>query len=411
MTRPASSRDDDAFFDEAPCGFITATPDGVIRRVNRTVTTMSGFSAADLVGHRTFASLLSVSGQIYVETHLSPLLLNDGTVRAVALELVHADGHRIPVLVSATLARIADEPVALRIAVLDATERRAYEQELLAARLRAEEFEARARTLVRTLQQTLIPPITPAIEGLELEAVYRPAGSGDEVGGDFYDVFQIGIDDWIIAVGDVEGTGMHAATMTALARYTIPPLPSPPHTRQPSCARSTTCYVTMMPRHAGAPSSPCGSLETSPDGQRPPATQVIPGLHADAARSLSWANLERSSARSKSHCCARARASSSTVTTSCCTPTASPTLDQPMDSSVKPVSTRPCGGTEAPRTVSLRLVGRGHHLPSRCHGRRHRHRRRPHSVGGRSDSAGRGQRGRHRRCRRTRRTRGPPKRN
>jgi phosphoserine phosphatase RsbU/P len=221
MTGSSVLDDGDAFFDEAPCGYVLATPDGVIRRVNQTLETMIGLNAAELIGRRTFASLLSVSGRIYAETHLSPMLLTDGTVRAVALELVHADGHRVPVLVSATLAREGDEPAALRIAVLDATERRAYEQELLAARLRAEESEARARTLVRTLQQTLLPPSTPTIDGLELAAVYRPAGTGEEVGGDFYDVFQVGDDDWIALVGDVTGKGIDAAMVTALARYTM----------------------------------------------------------------------------------------------------------------------------------------------------------------------------------------------
>ena len=98
----------DAFFDEAPCGYIAASADGVIRRVNHTLETMTGVRADELVGRRTFASLLSVGGRIYVETHLAPLLLNDGAVRGVALELVHADGHRVPVLVSATLAHRGD---------------------------------------------------------------------------------------------------------------------------------------------------------------------------------------------------------------------------------------------------------------------------------------------------------------
>ena len=52
-------------------------------------------------------------------------------------------------------------------------------------------------------------------------AAYRPAGTGDEVGGDFYDVFQIGPGDWVVAVGDVRGKGVDAAAVTALARYTI----------------------------------------------------------------------------------------------------------------------------------------------------------------------------------------------
>ena len=41
------------------------------------------------------------------------------------------------------------------------------------------------------------------------------------MGGDFYDVFEIGTGDWVVAVGDVCGKGVEAAAVTALARYTI----------------------------------------------------------------------------------------------------------------------------------------------------------------------------------------------
>jgi sigma-B regulation protein RsbU (phosphoserine phosphatase) len=56
---------------------------------------------------------------------------------------------------------------------------------------------------------------------LDVAAVYRPAGDGSEVGGDFYDIFQIGVGDWVIAIGDVQGKGTDAAVITALARHTI----------------------------------------------------------------------------------------------------------------------------------------------------------------------------------------------
>ena len=105
--------------------------------------------------------------------------------------------------------------------MFDATDRREYEQGLLRAKRRAEESEARATTLARTLQQSLIPPTPPTIVGLDIAAIYRPAGTGGEVGGDFYDVFQIADDDWVLAIGDVCGKGADAAVVTALARYTL----------------------------------------------------------------------------------------------------------------------------------------------------------------------------------------------
>jgi serine phosphatase RsbU (regulator of sigma subunit) len=41
------------------------------------------------------------------------------------------------------------------------------------------------------------------------------------VGGDFYDIFEIGPDQWGIALGDVCGKGADAAALTALTRYTV----------------------------------------------------------------------------------------------------------------------------------------------------------------------------------------------
>ena len=78
-----------------------------------------------------------------------------------------------------------------------------------------------AATIAGTLQASLLPPALPELPGAELAAVYRPAGRGLEVGGDFYDVFSVSEDQWYLVVGDVCGKGAEAAAVTALARYTI----------------------------------------------------------------------------------------------------------------------------------------------------------------------------------------------
>jgi serine phosphatase RsbU (regulator of sigma subunit)/anti-sigma regulatory factor (Ser/Thr protein kinase) len=81
-------------------------------------------------------------------------------------------------------------------------------------------YQERTRT-AQTLQRALLPPHLPQIAGLELAAGYRAAGEGNEVGGDFYDVFQQGDGSWVLVVGDVCGKGPQAAAVTALARYTL----------------------------------------------------------------------------------------------------------------------------------------------------------------------------------------------
>ena len=77
------------------------------------------------------------------------------------------------------------------------------------------------RHIARTLQASLLPPELPSIGGVEVAAVYKAAGEGTEVGGDFYDVFETSRDEWAVVMGDVCGKGPEAAAVTGLARYTI----------------------------------------------------------------------------------------------------------------------------------------------------------------------------------------------
>jgi integral membrane sensor domain MASE1 len=72
-----------------------------------------------------------------------------------------------------------------------------------------------------TLQESLLPPALPSLPAVEAAAYFRPAGRGQLVGGDFYDVFQVDERTWAVAVGDVCGKGAPAAALTALARYTL----------------------------------------------------------------------------------------------------------------------------------------------------------------------------------------------
>ena len=48
---------------------------------------------------RRFQDLLSPGGRIYHETHYAPLLRMQGSVREIAVDIVRADGSRLPVLV------------------------------------------------------------------------------------------------------------------------------------------------------------------------------------------------------------------------------------------------------------------------------------------------------------------------
>jgi integral membrane sensor domain MASE1 len=83
------------------------------------------------------------------------------------------------------------------------------------------EAEETLGRIASTLQEGLLQPRLPQLPQLEVATYFRPAGEAQQVGGDFYDLFQVGDGSWALAVGDVRGKGPAAAAMTALARYTL----------------------------------------------------------------------------------------------------------------------------------------------------------------------------------------------
>lgn len=209
-------------YEQAPCGYLSIDPDGLVLKANGTFLTWIGHRAEDVVAKVGFVDLLAPGSRIFHETHLQPLLLLDGQVSEIALDVLRADGSRLPVLVNAIMDRAQDgAPGITRIAVFDATERRRYEREILDAKRRAEDAEKRLTVLARTLQDTLMPPRDPRIEGIDVATAYRPAGAGDEIGGDFYDVFAVSTQDWVVTIGDVAGKGVDAAAVATLVRHTI----------------------------------------------------------------------------------------------------------------------------------------------------------------------------------------------
>ena len=81
--------------------------------------------------------------------------------------------------------------------------------------------------IASVLQHSLLPRSLPEIQGFETSSRFLAAGEAYEVGGDFYDVFRSGSGSWTAVIGDVCGKGPEAASLTALARYTVRTASSP----------------------------------------------------------------------------------------------------------------------------------------------------------------------------------------
>jgi len=85
---------------------------------------------------------------------------------------------------------------------------------------RARLYTERSR-IAHILERSLLPESLPKIPGVEIQSRYSPAGEVNEVGGDFYDLFECQTGRWMLVIGDVCGKGPGAAGVTALARHTL----------------------------------------------------------------------------------------------------------------------------------------------------------------------------------------------
>lgn len=156
---PDSTRFDEPIdlFEHEPCGHVVTDMDGLILRANAMFATMTGHPVEELVGSRRLHDLLSPAGRIYYETHLRPMLHMQGFLREIAVELTQAAGDTMPVLINSRVRFDEDGcPAAVQTIVLDATERRAYERELLVTSRRIERLQRVAAVFATALSSEQI---------------------------------------------------------------------------------------------------------------------------------------------------------------------------------------------------------------------------------------------------------------
>ena len=167
------------------------------------------------------------SGEALLIPEITGGVVAGGALSEEALGLARELGLRSVIVVPLAL---ADQPPigALTLATADSGRRLEETDLALASELgrRAAIAVENARLygelseIATTLQRSLLPPDLPAMPGFRMASLYRAAGEQNEVGGDFYDVFEVP-GGWMVVVGDVAGRGAEAAALTSLSRYTF----------------------------------------------------------------------------------------------------------------------------------------------------------------------------------------------
>lgn len=84
-----------------------------------------------------------------------------------------------------------------------------------------EELLRREQHIADVLQQAIVPEAAYDVPGCDIAVRYEPALDEAIVGGDFYDIFDLGDGKIGILVGDVAGKGLEAAIQVAAARHSV----------------------------------------------------------------------------------------------------------------------------------------------------------------------------------------------
>jgi signal transduction histidine kinase/DNA-binding response OmpR family regulator len=121
-------------------------------------------------------------------------------------------------------------PLRLRGSNQDVTGQRETQQALASAAA-AREAAAREHRIADELQLSLLPKRTFDPEHLDVATFYRAGVEGTQVGGDWYDLIELGADRTALVMGDVMGRGVKAAAVMgqlraavrAYARLDLPP--------------------------------------------------------------------------------------------------------------------------------------------------------------------------------------------
>ena len=79
----------------------------------------------------------------------------------------------------------------------------------------------RERAAAEMLQRSLLPQRVPAVSGMATAVRYLPGGESERVGGDWYEVFRLPDETVLLAIGDVVGHGLPAASSTGMLRSAV----------------------------------------------------------------------------------------------------------------------------------------------------------------------------------------------
>ena len=117
-------------YEDAPCGYHSLSPQGVVVRMNRTELNWLGYSKEEVIGKKHYADLLAPSSRDQFLERFNAFMTG-GVINDFGISLQRRDGSLLPVTIHATAVRgLSGDILEIRATALDLTERYQLEQEL-----------------------------------------------------------------------------------------------------------------------------------------------------------------------------------------------------------------------------------------------------------------------------------------
>ncbi|WP_433389199.1 SpoIIE family protein phosphatase [Micromonospora sp. KLBMP9576] len=185
--------------------------------------------------------------------------------------------------VTVAAARLREDRAPLYVVVPTATQTdrtpvlRQLAQAVAAAVEAQRSFDEEHRIAV-TLQRSLLPRRIPEVNGLDLAVRYEPASAQTEVGGDFYELVMLD-GHLLLAIGDVAGHSLHAATVMAELRHAVRAYAVEGHQPGEILERVNELMCTLLPNELATICvlllhPPTGRVRLASAGHLPPALSL-----------------------------------------------------------------------------------------------------------------------------------------
>jgi PAS domain S-box-containing protein len=131
--------DAEELYQNSPCGYVSFLPDGNVIKINKTLLDWIGYKEDEVLYKLKFSDLLSKGGNMHFQMFFMPMVTVSGSVKELNYEIFRSNHTTFPTLISASAVRDSSGMLlAINAAIIDITERKQYENDLLIAKRHAE---------------------------------------------------------------------------------------------------------------------------------------------------------------------------------------------------------------------------------------------------------------------------------